>query len=102
MAEALSSPLDLAAYCEDLGCRARAASRLLATGSGGQKDRWLRRSAEALLDRSREILDANERDLAAAAQAELNSASLDRLRLTPARLQAAAAGLREVADLPEP
>ena len=93
---------ELSAYCEELGRKARAAARLLATASGGRKDRWLRASADALEARAAEILDANARDLAGARDAGLNAASIDRLRLTPERLTGMAAGLREVAALPDP
>jgi glutamate-5-semialdehyde dehydrogenase len=93
---------DLSAYCDELAHRARAASRVLATAAGAQKDRWLRRAADSVLQRPDEILRANERDLVAAREAGLSSASLDRLHLTPARLQAVAMGLREIAILPEP
>jgi glutamate-5-semialdehyde dehydrogenase len=95
-------PTDLNAYCTDLARRARAAGRLLATARGGPKDRWLRLAARALEERAAEVLAANERDLAGAAANGLTGASTDRLRLTPDRLRAAAAGLREVADLPDP
>src|SRR5690349_14422825 len=94
--------MDLSAYCEDLGRRARAASRVLATAAGAKKNCWLREAAAALETRGVEILAANARDVAGAAQAELNPAQTDRLRLTPQRLHAMAAGLLEVAALPDP
>jgi glutamate-5-semialdehyde dehydrogenase len=49
-----------------------------------------------------EILRANERDLAAAWSSGLSSAQIDRLQLSRDRLQTAAAGLREIAALPDP
>jgi glutamate-5-semialdehyde dehydrogenase len=94
--------MDLQAYCEDLGRRARAASRVLATARGETKNQWLRDAAAALEARTPEILEANVRDVAAASQFELTAAQIDRLRLTPERIRAAAAGLREVAALPDP
>ena len=93
---------DLFAYCEDLGRRARAASRVLATAGGAQKNQWLQEAAAALVSRADEILEANGRDVAAAGEMGLTAAQVDRLRLTPERLRAAAAGLKEVAALPEP
>lgn len=93
---------DLAAYCQDLGRRAREAARLLATATGAQKNQWLLESARALHDRADEILKANARDVEAADSHGLSSASVDRLRLTPDRLRAAAQGLREVAALADP
>jgi glutamate-5-semialdehyde dehydrogenase len=98
-----SNPVaDLSAYCVDLARRARAAARLLATVSGTRKNDWLERTADALEQRSPEILAANEQDLAGAAQLGLTAAQIDRLRLTPQRLRDAAAGVREVAALPDP
>ncbi len=98
----MTTPADLLAYCEDLGRRARGAARLLATAPGARKNHWLTTSAAALERRADEILQANARDVAAAAEHGLTAAPIDRLRLTPARLQAAADGLREVAALPDP
>ncbi len=91
---------DLSLYCTDLARRAKDASRLLATVRGDAKDRWLRHGANALVERASEILAANERDVAAAA--DLGAAQIDRLRLTSSRLKGMADGLREVAALPDP
>jgi glutamate-5-semialdehyde dehydrogenase len=98
----VSPVLDLSAYCTDLARRARAAARLLATAGTARKNEWLLGAAEALEQRSDEVLSANERDLSSAADQNLTSAQMDRLRLTPELLRAAAAGLREVAALPDP
>jgi glutamate-5-semialdehyde dehydrogenase len=105
MADAASSPIpsaDLSSYCVDLARRARAAARLLATIGGASKNAWLYRTADALEQRREEILAANEKDLADAAELGLSAAQVDRLRLTPPRLRDAAVGLREVAALPDP
>ncbi len=95
-------PADLSAYCADLGRRARAAARALATATGRQKDRWLAHAAQALEDRTADIIAANAKDVAAARDNGLSGAQVDRLRLTPERIKAAATGLREVAALPDP
>ncbi len=93
---------DLSAYCKDLAQRARAAARVLSTARGEHKNRWLLASAAALEQRANEILRANARDLETAGTHGLGPAQIDRLRLTPARLAAAATSLREVAALPDP
>jgi glutamate-5-semialdehyde dehydrogenase len=93
---------ELSAYCLDLARRARAASRQLATASGACKNGWLLGAAEVLEQRYDEVLDANEKDLMAAAELGLSTAQVDRLRLTEDRLRDAVAGLREVAVLPDP
>src|SRR5262245_42845099 len=95
-------PPDLSCYCDTLGRRARTAARVLAAVKGEQKNAWLLRAADALETHSDPILKANALDLDAAPGQGLNSAAIDRLRLTPDRLRAAAAGLREVAVLPDP
>ncbi len=100
MSSSVSS--DLSAYCEELARRARAASRVLATARGAQKNQWLQAVAAALVDRSDEILEANRQDLALGVESGLSGAALDRLKLTPERLRAGAAGVFEVAGLADP
>ncbi len=86
----------------ELGARAKAASRVLATSSTEVKDAALLAAADLLLDRHGEILAANADDVAAAEATGTPAPVVDRLRLTDARLQAMAAGLRKVAALPDP
>ena len=66
-----------------------------------QKNEALLAMADALEARQTEILAANTQDLAAA-QGHISAVMLDRLRLTAARIQAMAQGIREVAVLPDP
>jgi glutamate-5-semialdehyde dehydrogenase len=94
--------MDLDAYCTDLARRARAASRQLATAPGERKNRWLKMAADALVARTPRVLEANERDVSQAGAAGLAAAQVDRLRLTPERIAAAARGLREIAALADP
>jgi glutamate-5-semialdehyde dehydrogenase len=93
---------DLATYCAGLGRKARAAARALAVLKTTEKDAWLGAAAEALEAKSGDLLAANERDVAAAADSGLTSAQIDRLQLTPARIKAAADGMRQVAALHDP
>ncbi len=90
------------AYARQLAEQARAASRKLATVTGARKIDWLHRTAESLLARSAELLAENERDLANAPGYGLSAAEIDRLRLTPVRLEGMATALRDVAMLPDP
>jgi len=84
-------------------CRAaKAASRPLAALSAGVKDAALTAIADALLLRRDEILEANARDLDAGRAADIGSALLDRLTLTPERIAGMAEGVRQVAALPDP
>jgi glutamate-5-semialdehyde dehydrogenase len=93
---------DLAAYCETLGRNSRTAARVLATATGAHKNAWLKQTALALEDHIEEILQANQRDVETAGQHNLPAVQMDRLLLTPERIRAAAAGLVEVATLPDP
>lgn len=93
---------DLRSQCRDLAARARDASRRLAVASGAAKNDWLGRSAKALRERAREILDANAQDVAAAPGLGLNAAAIDRLTLNPKRIGAIADAIEEVAGLPDP
>jgi glutamate-5-semialdehyde dehydrogenase len=86
----------------DLGTRAKAASRVLATASTEAKDAALLAAADLLLDRHAEILAANAEDVAAAEERGESPTVVDRLRLSDARLQSMAGGLRQVAGLPDP
>jgi glutamate-5-semialdehyde dehydrogenase len=93
---------DLCQYCRLLAERAKAASVILNCATTETKNQWLVAVARALQNRSDEILEANSRDVAAAAEFGLNSAAVDRLTLNPKRLKVAADGLRQVAELPDP
>jgi glutamate-5-semialdehyde dehydrogenase len=86
----------------ELGHRAKAASRVLATASTEAKDAALLAAADLLLDRHAEILAANAEDVAAAEAGGERATVVDRLRLSDARLQSMAAGLRQVAGLADP
>jgi glutamate-5-semialdehyde dehydrogenase len=86
----------------ELGQRARAASRVLALAPTAVKDDALLGAAELLLERADEVLDANRVDVERAEQAGSTSTVVDRLRLTPARIEGIAGGLQKVAALPDP
>jgi glutamate-5-semialdehyde dehydrogenase len=94
--------VDLAKYCTDVASRARRASARMATTSGAVKADWLRRSAALLRENAKRLQAANAQDLAAAPGYGLSDAEIDRLRLTPARIETMAAGLEDIAALPEP
>ena len=85
-----------------LGRRSKTASRMLARASSAQKDAALRAAADLLEARSDEIIVANGLDVAAAEAEGVSPTVIDRLRLTAARVSSMAAGLRQVAGLPDP
>ncbi len=86
----------------DLGRRAKAASRAVATASTEAKDAALQAAADLLVERQAEILDANAVDIDRETAAGISATVIDRLRLSEARVQAMAAGLRQVVSLPDP
>jgi glutamate-5-semialdehyde dehydrogenase len=85
-----------------LGLRARTASRSLATASTSVRDAALLAAADLLVDRTDEVLAANAEDVARCLDAGQSSTVVDRLRLDAARIESMAAGLRNVASLPDP
>ncbi|HEV7278760.1 MAG TPA: glutamate-5-semialdehyde dehydrogenase [Pirellulaceae bacterium] len=93
---------DTKTYSRRLAERARAASKGLATASGELRDAWLRSSAAALREATASILEANARDLDNADGFGLTDAEKDRLRLDRKRVDAIAAGLEQIASLPDP
>jgi glutamate-5-semialdehyde dehydrogenase len=81
---------------------ARAAARTLSTSTGAERSAALNAIADAILSRSAEIIAANEEDMVRARAAQINSALLDRLLLTPQRVEGIATGARQVSKLPDP
>ena len=90
------------AVMEDLGVKARAAARSLALSPTDQRNAALLAMARAIRNDSKIIFAANSRDLEAARQKDLKSSFIDRLTLTPARIEAMAQGLEDIAALPDP
>lgn len=86
---------------EQMGQKARVAARVLAS-AGEKKDRALYRIADAFRKESETIRKANEQDLIAAKQNGMSQSLLDRLTLTPQRLESMAQGVEEVAAQPDP
>jgi len=86
----------------DMGRSARAASRTLALASTATKNRTLLSLADRLEAARAEIDAANAQDIAAARSSGLTEALIDRLTLTPKRLDGLAADLRHLAELPDP
>ena len=96
------APIPIPEYVNELVTRAKHAAGRLATLSAVVKDRALLAMAEALEEQKDALLAANELDLAAFGTAPEKKAMADRLRLTDKRIVEMAAGLREVAALPDP
>lgn len=93
---------EIASLMADIGARAKAAAAILATASADDKRRALEEAARLIGARAADILAANAQDMAFGRDKGLSEAMLDRLELTPARLDAIAAGLRAVAAQDDP
>jgi glutamate-5-semialdehyde dehydrogenase len=93
---------DLRQQVQDAARRARVAARTLGTLTSATKDRALHAAADSVLASVGDVLAANEADLETARAAGTPAAILDRLALNPQRVDGIAAGLRQVAGLPDP
>jgi len=89
-------------YMHSLGDRARQASQLVANADGQTKNKALNAIASALLDAQTHLVAENIKDMQAGAASNLTDALLDRLELTPVRIQAMANGLLQIAALADP
>jgi glutamate-5-semialdehyde dehydrogenase len=90
------------AVIREVAAKAREASYGLAVAPRSVKDAALHAMADALLDRAGEVLEANATDVARAEASGSPANIIDRLTLTPERLDDIAAALRELAALPDP
>ncbi|MEY8219835.1 glutamate-5-semialdehyde dehydrogenase [Enterocloster aldenensis] len=86
----------------EMGRRAKDVSRVLNTLGSREKNMGLEEAARALLDSEEEILTGNREDYERAEAGGMSQGLLDRLKLTPARIQAMADGLLQVAALDDP
>ncbi|MEL7102348.1 MAG: glutamate-5-semialdehyde dehydrogenase, partial [Pseudomonadota bacterium] len=103
MADTLHTPTeDLHATLLDMGQRARAASAALAKAGTDGRTNAILAMADALVMAEPAILSANAEDLASGREKGLTDAMMDRLALTPERVQAIADALRAVAELADP
>ncbi|WP_018404849.1 glutamate-5-semialdehyde dehydrogenase [Marinobacter gelidimuriae] len=94
--------MDIAAYMNEVGAQARAAAKHVARSTTAVRNQALLAMAQALGAARAELTEANKQDLCAAKANGLDSAMLDRLELTPARVDAMIEGLHQVAGLSDP
>ena len=97
-----STDAEVATLMRGIGQDARAAGRLVALAPAAQKTQALIAAAAALRGQAEAILRANASDVAAATSAARPASFIDRLTLTPARIEAMAKGIEEVAALTDP
>ena len=93
---------DVAAYVKQLAISAKEASRSLGFASDEARQAAVRQMAAALREHADQVLAANAEDMEVAREAGTAAGLLDRLLLTPERIDSMAAGLEKLADLPDP
>ena len=94
--------MNVEAYMNKLGQKAREASRVVARADTGLKNKALLAMAEALDANRSALAKANEKDLENGKANGLDAAMLDRLALKPATIDTMIEGLKQVAALPDP
>nr|WP_198159415.1 glutamate-5-semialdehyde dehydrogenase [Methylomonas lenta] len=94
--------MDVKQYMQQLGQQARKAGREISKADSGRKNLALLKIAAAISADSAELSLQNRKDLQAGKENGLDAASLDRLELTPARIEAMVEGLKQVAALADP
>ncbi|MGC2518448.1 MAG: glutamate-5-semialdehyde dehydrogenase [Burkholderiales bacterium] len=98
----MNAPAEIKSYMLELGRRARAAARELARADTETKNRALLAMAAAVRRNAAKLLAANAEDVKAARAAGEDAAFIDRLSLTQRSIEDMAAGLEQVAALPDP
>jgi len=100
--KAIDGSAELPALMNDLAHAARAAARVLALAPPEQKNRALDAMERAIRKQAPAILAANAEDVAEARASGVNAAFIDRLTLTPARIEAMAEGIATVRGIADP
>ncbi|MDR6636444.1 glutamate-5-semialdehyde dehydrogenase [Paenarthrobacter nitroguajacolicus] len=96
------SPEDVQAAVHAIADRSRKAARRMGQANRAWKDRALRAIGAALVENRKHVLEANAKDVAVGRANGTSAALLDRLTLTPARIDGLVAALENLAGLPDP
>lgn len=94
--------MDIKAYMQQVGVQARAASAAIARADSGLKNKALAAIATAIESSRDGLMLANQKDMQRGAENGLDAALLDRLELTPARIDGMLEGLHQVIALADP
>ncbi len=94
--------MEISEYMNKLGQHARAAGRQMSKAESAKKNNALLKIAEALSDSKATLAIENKKDLEAGKENGLDAALLDRLELTPVRIEAMIEGLHQIAALADP
>ncbi|MCA9011772.1 MAG: gamma-glutamyl-phosphate reductase, partial [Planctomycetaceae bacterium] len=87
---------DTLSYSQRLASNARGAATQLASVAAGRKNAWLQRVADTLRDDATAIVAANTKDMDAGVSSGLSAAMLDRLKLTPERIETLARAVEHI------
>ena len=87
---------------EEIGLKVKTASKEAAKLSTAEKNTFLQKLADSLVENTDRIISENAKDLAKAKGHGISEIMVDRLRLTAQRISDMATGLRQVAELPDP
>jgi glutamate-5-semialdehyde dehydrogenase len=98
----MDQKLDVKALVRELGLAARLAAREMARAGTATKNRALKAISASIREQSKKILEANQADLAQARAQGCDAAFVDRLTLTASLVEQMAAGVEQVAGLPDP
>ena len=98
----MGNKMDVKDYMLQVGQQARAASAAIAKADSGEKNQALQAIANAIEAARDELIAANQKDMARGQENGLDAALLDRLELTPARIDGMLEGLSQVIALPDP
>ncbi|MCF3140451.1 MULTISPECIES: glutamate-5-semialdehyde dehydrogenase [unclassified Paenarthrobacter] len=96
------SPEDVQAAVHAIADRSRKAARRMGQANRAWKDRGLRAIGAALVENRKHVLEANAKDVAVGRANGTSAALLDRLTLTPARIDGLVSALENLAGLPDP
>lgn len=99
---ATQQDISIKQYMLKLGEQANHAARLMSAASTASKNNALNTLANLLIQHQTELMEQNQLDLQAGQERGLEAALLDRLELTPARIQSMAEGLQQIANLQDP
>ena len=98
----MNAPADIKSYMLKVGQRARVAAREIARADTDAKNRALIAAAKVLRRDAKKLISENAADVLSARTGGKDAAFIDRLTLTDKTIDAMAAGLEQVAKLPDP
>jgi glutamate-5-semialdehyde dehydrogenase len=98
----ISKIINIESMIVNLGKHAKAAAKVLASATTEQKNQALTVAADALRKNTPALLKANALDVLSVIKAGKAESFIDRLKLTPERIEAMAVALEDIAKLPDP